>query len=71
MITLRQRRTSVTGDFEPSQARELTAVELDHVAGGALPAIIVVVVLVAAVVQKVDEATGSDDSESENEGGEG
>ena len=70
MITLSQRRT-VTGDFEPSQARELTAAELDHVAGGALPAIIVVVVLVAVAVQDVENATGSDDNESENEGGEG
>ena len=71
MITLSQRRT-VAGDLEPEpQARELTAAELDHVAGGVLPAIIVVVVVVAAVVQKVDEATGSDDNGPKNEGGEG
>ena len=66
MITLSQRGT-VTGDFEPEpQTRELTTAELDHVAGGALPAIIVVVVLVAVAVQEVEDAIGSDDNESDD-----
>jgi len=71
MITLSQRR-AVAGDFEPEpQARELTAAELDHVAGGILPAVVVVVVVVAAAVQKLEDASGSDDKESDTEGGEG
>lgn len=74
MITLSQRRT-VT-DFEPEpQTRELTTAELDHVAGGALPVVVVVVVLVALAVQRVGDASESDDGEPENEsdndGGEG
>lgn len=70
MITLSQRR-NVAVDFEPEPlARELTAAELDHVAGGLLPAI-VVVVIVAAAVQEVENASRSNDSESDNDGGEG
>ena len=70
MITLRHRRT-VAGDCEPApQVRELAAAELDHVSGGVLPAVVVVVVLVAAVVQKAEDA-GSDDNDSDSDGGEG
>ena len=70
MITPSRRRT-VTGDFEPEpQTRELTAAELDQVAGGVVATVIVVVVLVAIAVQKVGDASESDDSESENDGGE-
>lgn len=75
MITLSQRRT-VAGDFGPEpQARELTATELDHVAGGVLPVVAVVAIVVAAVVQEVGDAAGSDDgepnSESDSDSGEG
>lgn len=71
MITLSRRQT-IAGDLEPEpQTRELTAAELDHVAGGALPVVIVVVVLVAVAVQEVDDAIGSDDNESDDDGGEG
>ena len=71
MIRLSKRRVTA-GHLEPEpQARELTAAELDHIAGGALPAIIVVVIVVAAVVQEVENASRSSDSESESEGGEG
>lgn len=67
MITPSQRRT-VAGDFAPKpQARELTAAELDHVAGGVLPAVVVVVVMVAVAVQEAGDASESKDNEPNNE----
>lgn len=71
MFTLSQRRI-VPGDLEPApNARELTDAELDHVAGGVLPAVVVVVVLVAMAVQKAGDASESEENESSSDGDEG
>ena len=70
MITLSHRRT-VAGDFGPEpQARELTATELDHVAGGVLP-VVVIVVLAAIAVKEAGDGSGSENNEPNDDGGEG